>query len=45
MKCSVELLPSMDRIHGDREHPMIGIDIDLCQGGRSGGGTVQILGT
>ena len=45
IECSVGLLPDMNRIHGDREHPMTEIDIDLCQGGRSGGGTAQILGT
>jgi hypothetical protein len=30
-KCSVELLPSMDRIYGDSEHPMTEIDIEVEQ--------------
>jgi hypothetical protein len=45
-KCSVELLPTLDRIYGNSEHPMTEIDVeDLCQRGRAGGGTVQILET
>jgi hypothetical protein len=31
MKYSVELLPSMDRIHGNLEHPMTEIDVDAEQ--------------
>jgi len=51
MKCSVELLPGVDRIYGDSKHPMTEIDVEaeqyLCKVGRAlaGGRTVQILET
>jgi hypothetical protein len=31
IKCSVELLPSMDQIYGDSEHPMTEIDVEAEQ--------------
>ena len=31
IKCSLELLPSMDRIYGDSEHPMTEIDLEAEQ--------------